>query len=253
MNPTRRSALVAVLAAAWVFVGSAPAAEAHIQMSPSVVAPLDAVKFTMIVPGESTARTTRVELQLPPDVLPFAWQDPPGWKRKIVAGAPGSLGNVIWTGRLAPDGFAEFSFLAGTPEQPGELSWKAIQTYSDGTEVRWIGPPDSEEPAAVTVVDADAPRQNAGGENAEGGESGGGTETTEGATETTEGGTETSEGESETTAPPADEAMDAMSQPASGDDGSDLFARLLGLAAIMTALAAVAFALGRRSGGGAKP
>ena len=42
--------------------------------------------------------------------------------------------------------------------------WKAVQRYDDGEEAAWIGPPDSDNPAAVTTVSASAPRQNAGGE-----------------------------------------------------------------------------------------
>jgi uncharacterized protein YcnI len=236
----RRFAIVAAVAAAGI-LGGGSAAHAHIQVLPAVVAPLDAVKFTIIVPGESNARTTRVELQLPPDLLPFAWEEVPGWKRRIVPGNdPASVGNVIWTGRLATDGFVEFSFLAGTPQSPGEMSWKAIQTYDDGTVVRWVGPPGSEEPAAVTLVEEDAPRQDAGGET------GGGTETTP--TETTETvptETETAPTETETTAAeePAEEHGEEAAASTSVEEGDDWIARGLALIAVVTAFAAIAFVL----------
>ncbi len=60
-----------------------------------------------------------------------------------------------------------FAFLAGAPVQPGELRFKALQTYADATVVRWIGAPDSDNPAAVVNVAAGAPKQNAGGESGE--------------------------------------------------------------------------------------
>jgi uncharacterized protein YcnI len=237
----RRIGIVAAVAAAGI-LGGGSAAHAHVQVLPAVVAPLDAVRFTIIVPGESNARTTRVELQLPPDLLPFAWEDVPGWKRRIVPGNdPASVGNVIWTGRLATDGFVEFSFLAGTPQSPGEISWKAIQTYDDGTVVRWVGPPGSEEPAAVTLVSEDAPRQDAGGETG-----GGGTETTP--TETTETAPtepETAPTETETTAaeePAAEEHGEAVAST-STEEGDDWIARGLALIAVVTAFAAIAFVL----------
>ena len=147
-------------------LGIPAAAQAHIQMSPAVAAPGDSVLFRMLVPGELDQATTRVELQIPADVIPFSFGDTPGWKRETVLAADGAIERVVWTGRAAPDGFVEFSFLAATPEQPGEIQWRALQGYADGQVVRWIGPPDSEEPAAVTVIDADAPLQNAGGEGA---------------------------------------------------------------------------------------
>jgi uncharacterized protein YcnI len=144
---------------------SAPAvAGAHIQVIPASVAPNDPVKFTVVVPGERSDSTTRVELKLPADLLPFSYEDTPGWKRQLTLAANGAVDRVVWTGKIPRDGFVEFSFLAGTPEKPGELVFKALQTYADGTVVRWIGGPKSEHPAPVVGVRKDAPRQNAGGE-----------------------------------------------------------------------------------------
>ena len=148
---------------------------------------------------------------------------------------PLSLGNVIWTGELPIDGFVEFSFLAGTPEEPGEMSWKAIQTYDDGSEVRWVGPPGSEEPAAVTIVDANAPKQNAGGE------SGGGGETTPPETEP-----ETTETEPTTTEPTETEREHEAEAAGASSDGEDWVARFLAFIGVACAFAAIAFALLRR-------
>jgi uncharacterized protein YcnI len=153
-------AAVALLAA-----GAFPAAaQAHIQVTPSTVAPGDAAKFTVLVPGERDSETVKVELQMPSGLLPFSYEDPGNWKRSLVKASNGSVERVVWTGRAPSDGFTEFSLLAGTPEKPGELRFKALQTYADGTVVRWIGAPDSENPAAVVKVDASAAKQNAGGE-----------------------------------------------------------------------------------------
>ena len=151
---------VALLAAA-----AFPAvAQAHIQVTPSTVAAGDAAKFTVLVPGERDSETVKVELQMPSGLLPFSYEDPAGWKRSLVKASNGSVERVVWTGRAPSDGFTEFSFLAGTPEKPGELQFKALQTYADGTVVRWIGAPDSDNPAAVVKVEASAAKQNAGGE-----------------------------------------------------------------------------------------
>ena len=102
-------------------------------------------------PGrESDAHTTEVALQIPKGVLPFSYEDQPGWRRTVENAADGSVGVVRWRGRLASDGFVRFAFLAGTPEQEGELVWKAVQRYDDGEEAAWIGAPDSDNPAPVT-------------------------------------------------------------------------------------------------------
>jgi uncharacterized protein YcnI len=211
------------MAGAALFFAAAGAAQAHIQVSPTVAAPLDSVKFTLLVPGESDAKTTKVTLQVPPDVLPFSFMDPPGWTRTNNMAANGAIETIEWTGELPADGFAEFSFLAGTPEKPGTILWKTLQEYSDGTIVRWIGDPGSEEPAAVTEISADAPKQNAGGESGEGETP---AQTTTGdATETTAAGS-------------VDVEVDA-----SDDDG---LARALALLGLLVALAALFVVLIRR-------
>jgi uncharacterized protein YcnI len=165
-STTFRRSAIAFLIAAGTAVSLPAAAAAHIQVTPGLVAPNDPVKFTVTVPGESDAETTKVELKMPSNLLPFSYAETPGWKRKLVTASNGAVDRVVWTGRIPKDGFVEFSFLAGTPEKPGELVFKALQTYSDGKVVRWIGGPKSNEPAPVVQVQKGAPRQNAGGEGA---------------------------------------------------------------------------------------
>ena len=155
-----------LFAVAAAFLALAAPAAAHVQVRPALVAPGDPVLFEVIVPGERDAKTIEVTLQVPKDVLPFSFQDPPGWERTNEEAADGSIAAIRWRGEQAEDGFSRFAFLASTPEQEGEIQWKALQTYDDGHISRWIGAPDSENPAAVTTVSASAARQNAGGEGA---------------------------------------------------------------------------------------
>jgi uncharacterized protein YcnI len=156
-----------LLATAAAFLALAAPAVAHVQVRPTLVAPGDPVLFEVIVPGERDAKTIEVTLQVPKDVLPFSFQDPPGWERTNEEAADGSIAAIRWRGEQAEDGFSRFAFLASTPEDEGEIQWKALQTYDDGHISRWIGAADSENPAAVTTVSASAPRQNAGGEGGE--------------------------------------------------------------------------------------
>ena len=157
----------ALLAAAVAALVAAPAASAHVQVRPALAAPGDPVLFQVIVPNEKDAHTVEVTLQVPKDVLPFSFEEPAGWTRENKEGPDGSLETITWKGELAEDGFARFSFLASTPEQEGEIVWKSIQTYDDGSTSRWIGEPDADNPAAVTTISKDAPRENAGGESGE--------------------------------------------------------------------------------------
>ena len=158
------SALRLFVVTAAVALLGAPAAVAHVQVSPGEAAPDDAVRFEVLVPNEDDKATVEVDLQVPPGVLPFSYEDTPGWKRELQTASNGSVEVIRWTGRVEPEGFVRFSFLAATPPQPGTIAWKALQTYEGGEVVRWIGDEGSEYPAAFTEVFASAVKTNAGGE-----------------------------------------------------------------------------------------
>jgi uncharacterized protein YcnI len=219
----RRAVVVGVVAA----VAAAAPAAAHIQIQPTEAAPGDAVMFQLLVPGETEARTTEVALQIPEGVLPFSWEDTPGWTRRVTLADDGSIDVVRWRGRMDSDGFVRFAFLAATPEQEGEIAWRAVQTYDNGQRVRWIGPADSEEPAAVTEISSSAPRQNAGGESALAG-------AREEAGEAT----------------PAPTAAPAAQQTATEDD-SDTLPLVLGIAGLV--LGAIALVVALTRGGRREP
>ena len=159
------TALRLLIATAAVALLSAPAAVAHVQVGPSEAAPDDAVRFEVLVPNEDDEDTVEVALQVPPGVLPFSYEETPGWKRTVERAGNGSVGVIRWEGALEPEGFVRFSFLAATPPEPGVIAWKALQTYAGGEVVRWIGDAESEYPAAFTEVSAAAAKANAGGES----------------------------------------------------------------------------------------
>jgi uncharacterized protein YcnI len=205
-----RALIAAVLALGIV----APSASAHIQVRPSTAAPDDAVLFEVLVPNERERGTAEVELAIPAGVIPFSYQDAPGWRRSLTLNQDESVRSIVWRGRLRSDGFARFSFLASTPSSEGQVAWKAIQTYDDGRKVRWIGAPDGDNPAAVTTVSKRYPKQNAGGES--------------------DGGTE-----------PAQEPGSASESSAAGGDGSDSTARWLAAAALAAALASLVLVIAR--------
>jgi uncharacterized protein YcnI len=220
-----KSAVVVGVAAALAV--AAPPATAHVQIKPTEAAPGDSVMFELLVPGERDARTVEVAVQIPEGVLPFSYEDTPGWRRTVTFADDGSTDVVRWRGRLAKDGFVRFGFLAATPEQEGEIAWKAIQTYSDGSKARWIGPVDSEEPAAVTTVSESAPRVNAGGEGA------------------VERAAARDDRGQPAAATPTATAM-AMDDGGDGGGGSSTVALLFGIAGLLLGGAALAVALRRR-------
>jgi uncharacterized protein YcnI len=156
----RRTVLSAAAAAA-ILLMAVPAA-AHVTVQPTEELAGSFARFVVRVPNERDgASTNRVEVQFPP--LAFvSFQDVPGWERTVemqtldepleVFGEQitETVGTVTWSGgEIEPGEFQEFGFSARMPDEATTLEFPAIQTYDSGEVVRWIGPPDSEEPAAL--------------------------------------------------------------------------------------------------------
>lgn len=148
-------------------------AGAHVTLQPNT-APAGAFKrLDVRVPNESdTASTKKVEVQFPPGFVFLTYEPVPGWKVEIekrkldepveVMGEERTeeIGGVTMTATgdgIAPGQFQDFGLSLRLPEQAGEkLTFKSLQTYSDGEVVRWIGEPDSEKPAPqVTLTEAE--------------------------------------------------------------------------------------------------
>jgi periplasmic copper chaperone A len=139
----------------------APAASAHVTVSSPDAAPGGFGKLVFRVPTESVAASTvKLTVTLPAD-NPFAnvsAKPLPGWSTattekplaKPVKSDDGfnltkAVSTVTWTagpGRgVAPGQFNEFELSVGPfPEGNDPISMPAVQTYSDGTVVRWNQP-----------------------------------------------------------------------------------------------------------------
>ena len=150
-----------------VIVMAGPAA-AHVTIQPTEAPTGEFFRFVVRVPNErEDAATTKVEVQFPQNLFFASFQPVEGWQRRVemvtleepveVFGEPQDtvVGTVTWeaaeTG-LGPGEFQEFGFSALVPEEPGDLTFPSIQTYDSGDVVRWIGPPDSDEPAPIVDV-----------------------------------------------------------------------------------------------------
>ena len=65
---------------------------------------------------------------------------------------------------IRPGQFQDFGLSLGMPDRAGTaLTFKALQTYSNGEVVRWIGGPDAEEPAPQVRLAAAEPEAAAHG------------------------------------------------------------------------------------------
>ena len=69
------------------------------------------------------------------------------------------VATVTWSGgKIAPGEFDEFGFSASVPDTAGTvLVFPAVQTYSDGKVVHWVGDASADEPAPrVTLTAAES-------------------------------------------------------------------------------------------------
>lgn len=162
-----RHALIPVAALAL-----APAAAAHVTLNPEAVPADSFSRFAIRVPTErENASTTKVTMRLPRGLFFVSFQPKPGWRRSVtmqkldppveVFGEQVTerVATVTWEGgAVAPGEFDEFGMSAKVPDAAGtKLTFPAVQTYSNGEIVRWIGPPDADAPAPQVTLEAKEP------------------------------------------------------------------------------------------------
>ena len=170
----------AVFGAVLVVLALAGPASAHVTIGPDTTAKGGSdVELTFRVPNEEAqADTTQLEVDFPTDkpitgVLP---EPTPGWTVKVdnvtlatpIKTDDGTVTQVVqritWSGgQLPPGQYQGFRVMLGSlPDNADSLTFKALQTYSNGDVVRWIdvqqpGQPEPDHPAPVLTLTAAAP------------------------------------------------------------------------------------------------
>jgi uncharacterized protein YcnI len=145
-----------------------PAAGAHVTLQPDEAPAKGFVVEDVRVPNEEeSANTTKVVVQFPDGFAEVSFQPVSGWnvktkKTKLAKPITTDEGDklteqvsqVTWSGgKIAPGEFQDFPISVQMPDKAGtSLTFKALQTYDNGKVVRWIGAPDSEEPAPQVKV-----------------------------------------------------------------------------------------------------
>lgn len=171
-------ALGVVVATVLGFPGSA---SAHVTVNPKEAAPGSFARLAFRVPTESdTLSTTKLEVVLPEDapVASVSIMPVPGWtatteKRTVdppveVHGSQVTevVAKITWTATadaaIKPGEFQEFPVSMGPLPDVDRMVFKALQTYSDGTVVRWIEEPPAgggevQSPAPVLTLAAASP------------------------------------------------------------------------------------------------
>jgi uncharacterized protein YcnI len=158
-------------------------ASAHVSVHPNEVPTGAFATLDIRVPNESDkANTTKIAVQLPPGFIDVSPEYMQGWTpdvrttklAKPVKTDDGlvteGVKEIVWSGGKIPPGqFLNFPISTEIPGKAGQtLTFKVLQYYDDGEVARWIGGPDSEEPAPdIDVTAAGGPLQDVAGTEAE--------------------------------------------------------------------------------------
>jgi uncharacterized protein YcnI len=170
----------ALVAAAALALAAPLAASAHVRIDPDQASAGGYSVLTFRVPTESaTAGTVKLEVDLPTET-PFtsvSYQPVAGWSAEVttsklakpvkISGATVTEAptKIVWTAdpgvSIEPGQFQEFSVSAGIVPDTGKIMLPAIQTYSDGSVVKWDEPTpasgaEPEHPAPTLYIN-DAP------------------------------------------------------------------------------------------------
>lgn len=148
-----RTLVVATLGAAFALPA---AAQAHVTLQPTS-APADGyvVQAVRVPNEEDNASTTKVVVRFPAGIDYAAYQPVAGWKAAVQSsGKEVEQVTFAATGKgIAPGSFQDFPLQMHTPDKAGTaLTFKALQTYSNGDVVPWIGAPDSDNPAPQVAL-----------------------------------------------------------------------------------------------------
>jgi uncharacterized protein YcnI len=147
------------------------AAQAHVTVQPNAAAAGSFTVLNVRVPNErDNASTAKVDVQFPSGFASASYEPKPGWRVRLVKKRLATpiqtddgpitegVSRMIWTrtsrsGGIKPGQFMDFPISVQIPGKAGDkLTFKALQTYSAGEVVRWIGAPGADEPAPQVSV-----------------------------------------------------------------------------------------------------
>jgi uncharacterized protein YcnI len=136
--PIRSFALACIA----LFLAASVAAQAHVRITPVSAPHRATLVLAFRVPDErGDIPTTRVDVQFPQDrpIASARVEPTPGWTSHVVMSG-GHVDEISWSSTAtAQPHMKTFRVLAGPlPASGAAIYFKAIQTYADGTAVRWI-------------------------------------------------------------------------------------------------------------------
>jgi uncharacterized protein YcnI len=162
-----RLTLAAAVAAVAVVLPAS--AFAHVTLHPNAVPSGGFTVVNVVVPNERGGpATTKIDVKFPSRFIFLSPQDVPGWNVKVInrkLAKPVTVfgeqhttevDRVVWSSStgIAKGRFMQFPLSVAVPAAKAGslLTFKALQTYSNGEVVRWIGTPSADTPAPQVLV-----------------------------------------------------------------------------------------------------
>jgi len=166
-----------LLATSVVALAIPAAAQAHVTLQPKTGVAGAYTRLDVRVPNERDDQSTsKVEVQFPDGFASASYQPTPGWDVKVTkkqlakpiqtddGEITEGVNTITWTAKseadaIPPGAFEDFGLSVQIPGKAGDtLTFKALQTYTGGEVVRWIGAEGSDNPApTVSVTSGDDP------------------------------------------------------------------------------------------------
>jgi uncharacterized protein YcnI len=171
---------IAIITALALGAALPAAAQAHVTLQSNTGVAGAYTRLDVRVPNErDDASTNKVEVQFPDGFAAASYEPVPGWDVKVTKKTLAKpiqtddgeitegVSTITWTAKsdddaIPPGAFEDFGLSVQIPGKAGDkLTFKALQTYTGGEVVRWIGAEDSDNPAPIVSVTGQAPAPTA--------------------------------------------------------------------------------------------
>jgi uncharacterized protein YcnI len=171
---------IAIITALALGAALPAAAQAHVTLQPNTGVAGAYTRLDVRVPNErDDASTNKVEVQFPDGFAAASYEPVPGWDVKVTKKTLAKpiqtddgeitegVSTITWTAKsdddaIPPGAFEDFGLSVQIPGKAGDkLTFKALQTYTGGEVVRWIGAEDSDNPAPIVSVTGQTPAPTA--------------------------------------------------------------------------------------------
>jgi uncharacterized protein YcnI len=144
--PIRRVVVIVGL-----MVLAAPAAFAHVSITPRQSAQGATERYLVRIPTEGKVATVAAELDVPEGVIIETLQAPAGWRHEVTR-KDDRIAAIVWRADVKPGEYIEVGFVARNPRQGDRIVWTLRQRFADGTTTDWTAGPQGIRPTAVTQL-----------------------------------------------------------------------------------------------------